>query len=159
MPSLASFSSGRPVMSAPSASTWPPITLARPRIALSSVVLPAPLGPTTATSWPAWTLTSIPRSTGTSPYPADSARVASAAVSADDIGVLHLLASAQFGHPPLRDDLALRHHHDPFAQPLDGAQLVLDQQDGQATAGQFGAGRLEPLGQDGGQPGHRLVEQ
>ena len=43
----------------------PAISFTVPEIALNSVVLPAPLGPTMATNWPSSTTTETPFSTGT----------------------------------------------------------------------------------------------
>jgi hypothetical protein len=54
-------------MSAPSKRTQPEATGCTPDIARSSVVLPAPLAPTSATSSPAFTPRSTPFSAGMRP--------------------------------------------------------------------------------------------
>ncbi len=52
-------------MASPSMKTWPPVGASRPPARLSSVDLPEPLGPMTATSSPAWTSMLTPASART----------------------------------------------------------------------------------------------
>ena len=93
--------------SAPSSSTRPAVIRATPRMAFRSVLLPAPLGPTTATTCPRDTSMSTSRTIGgPAPYPAVTPRIVSARLSArafspDDIGVLHLTAEPKLGHAAL----------------------------------------------------------
>src|SRR5450759_126399 len=130
MPSLASCGSGLPVTSLPSSSTRPPISRATPRIAFSSVLFPAPFGPTTATTCPCFTSMATSWTMAASPYPAESPRTESAdprsdaitAASADDISVLHLLAGAQLAHPAFVQHFALGHHDHVAAEALHGVE-------------------------------------
>ncbi len=56
-----------PVMSMPSNRIWPERGGTRPEIARNVVLLPAPLAPISATSWPAFTSSEMPRSAVTPP--------------------------------------------------------------------------------------------
>src|ERR1019366_2421498 len=58
------------VTSWPSSQTLPCVGLMKPPTLRSRVDLPAPLGPSTSTISPGITARSMPRSTGTRPYPA-----------------------------------------------------------------------------------------
>src|SRR5207237_10548109 len=159
IPSRASRSRRKPVMSRPSRATLPPSTRAIPSIAFSSVLLPAPLGPTTATTWPRDTSRSTSLTTGTSLYPALRPRVqsarSSAGASAEDIGVLDLLTQPQVRHPPLREHSALRHHDDLPADPVDGVQLVLDEDQRASFPSQPQAGVFELASEPPAEPGPR----
>src|SRR4051812_33129105 len=70
MPARAYASAGLPRSETPSSVTRPPIGCRTPEATLSSVVFPAPLGPSRATTRPAGTRRETPRSTIESPYPA-----------------------------------------------------------------------------------------
>ena len=60
MPERTRWSALARVMSAPPKRMLPPLTGCTPEMARSSVVLPAPLAPTSATSWPLRTSMSMP---------------------------------------------------------------------------------------------------
>src|SRR6185437_729992 len=79
MPARLTFSGGAPARSVPSSLIWPPLGLIEPSIARSSVVLPAPLAPSTAVIVPAGAVIDTLRSTGAPPYPADTSRTSSEA--------------------------------------------------------------------------------
>ena len=66
----------------PSKSISPALGRTRPAIVRASVVLPAPLGPSTATTSPSPTVRSIPNSTCVGPYPASTSRTDSNARAA-----------------------------------------------------------------------------
>src|SRR5215472_2965708 len=71
----------------------------------------------------------------------------------------YLRVRPQLWHRPSGDDLALGHHDDRFGQPLDQAQLMLDQQHGQPLPAQVCEVAFDRLGESRVHPGHRLVEK
>src|SRR5579859_3770876 len=119
--------------------TVPVITGSRPVTALSSVDLPAPLGPITATTSPGPTSMLTPDTIGAPPYPAatsSSRRTGpgrsrpTATLSpwasgrdgpppepglSDEVGIEHLLIGTDRGHGALRDHPSLGHHDDGVA--------------------------------------------
>src|SRR5689334_4283809 len=135
---------------------------------LSSVLLPAPLGPITATISDGPTAIETSRITGTPPYPdvIPSARrlgagrsAAGAACLSNKVSVDNLSLPPQAGHGPAADQLPLSHHEHRVAELLDQVELVLHHQDCEPV----GAQRLEvvlDLPHDARvHAGHRLVEQ
>src|SRR5436190_22087322 len=100
---------------------------------LTSVLFPAPLGPITATSSPSPTSRETSQTAGASPYEMARCRASSndmdpAQIDLDDPVVSHHLVREAGG-----DDLALVQHHDTMRQLEDGADQVLDEQDGDAA--------------------------
>src|SRR5215469_15981323 len=87
--------------SVPASETWPASTGISPVMALSSVLLPAPLGPTMAT-----TCTASGRDRD----------------SANEVGIEHLPARSELSHRAGGNGAALRHHDHPVAQSLDNGQ-------------------------------------
>src|SRR4029077_11667841 len=119
------------VTSSSASRTLPLIAGIIPTTAFSSVLFPAPLGPTIVTISPRPTVADAPVTIGAPPYPALRSTTLRCAAGrspslADEIGIQHLLASGDVSHRALGDDLALRHDHHRIAQPLDDGQLVLD---------------------------------
>src|SRR5258707_917551 len=114
----------------------PAETRMMPTRLLSSVLLPEPLGPTSAPTSPGSALTVMPRITGSPPYPAvmPSARSGSPrrVTSADKVGLHDLLAPPQLRHGSFREDRAFGHHHHRVAELVHDGQFVLDHEDGHA---------------------------
>src|ERR1700730_12627135 len=79
MPRRTSFSLGRPVTFLPSTRTVPALGRMTPAIALSTVDLPAPLGPTMAVMAPRWARRLTFSAIGGPPYPAATHSTARAA--------------------------------------------------------------------------------
>src|SRR5712692_2442069 len=125
----------------------PPDRLRMPTRLLRRVLLPAPLGPITATISPGPTSIDTFLITGTPPYPEvtlvalriGAGRPSSGTGSADEVSVNNFLLPPEVRHRAAADDPALSHHENRVAQPLDHVQLVLDHQDGHP----FRAQRLE----------------
>src|SRR5258708_34411117 len=136
-PRFASSSGGWFVTSASPSMILPSVTRRMPTRLLSSVLLPAPLGPMMATISPGPTASDTSRMTGTPPYPdvmcsarrLGAGRPSTRCWSSDEVSVNNLLLPPQTRHRPAADDFALRHDHDRVAQPLDHVKLVLDHQD------------------------------
>src|SRR5215217_3780334 len=80
----------------------PPWTLARPLIVFSSVVLPAPFGPTTETTSPSYRAKSMPFNICVRPYP-DS--IAATSSSIPDLIVLSRTAKIRLLHSSIRLNL------------------------------------------------------
>src|SRR5690349_13575270 len=115
---------------------------------LRSVLLPAPLGPITATISPGPTAMDTSRITGSGPYPAVipcPRRVGSGRFGvatgclANKVSVDNLSLPPQRRHRPAADQPALRHDEHRVAQRLDQVELVLHHEYGQA----LGAQRLQ----------------
>src|SRR5207237_7104484 len=100
---------GLPAVGAPSSSIAPDVGRKRPAMHLSSVDLPAPFAPTSATISPGATESVTPRSTGTPPYPAYRSRTripSGAKVRLDDAWIARDRRRRSFrDHPP-----RLEHH-------------------------------------------------
>src|SRR5262245_59382587 len=144
--------------STPSKRSSPERAPCRPAIVFTSVLLPAPLGPMTATTSPAATCSVASHTAGASPYAIDTRRASSnmalAQVDLDDAGGAHGLARVAAG-----DHLALVQHHEPVRQREDRAHQVLHEQDGHAARLDLayeadGAGDLAGI-----ETGQHLVEQ
>src|SRR3989442_1383433 len=156
-------SGARPSIRSPLKRIAPSRTGTRPRIALMTVVFPAPLGPIRLTTSPAVTTRLTPQSTCKAPYPAPTLSSTSegaasgirfAEVRLDHRGVTHDVGRATFG-----DLLAVVQHHDPIGEPHDGAHDVLGDDQRPAARPYFakqpdGGLDLPPV-----QSGHVLVEQ
>src|SRR5579864_2406984 len=122
-PRLARSSGGWFVTSPSPSMILPSVTCRIPTRLLSSVLLPAPLGPMMATISFGPTETDTSRMTGTPPYPdvmcsarrLGAGRPSTRCWSSDEVSVNNLLLPPQAGHGPAADDLSLRHDHDRVA--------------------------------------------
>src|SRR5215211_5575734 len=92
-----------PPISRPPKRTPPALQGRRPETALSSVVLPAPFGPSSDTTSPAPTRRSTPCSTAILPYPASSL-LTSSSVSGAEVGTDDLLVHADLRRRPGREN-------------------------------------------------------
>src|SRR5882724_12274691 len=102
----------------------------RPAIALIRVVLPAPFGPTTATSSRGRMLSDTSQTATASPWATSrrsTSSIALAEVGPDDVRVPHDLTRQSFG-----DDLPPAQHHDAVGEVEDGPHDVLDEDDRRA---------------------------
>src|SRR3979411_393701 len=111
------------VMSRPPKRTCPALTGSNPDSARSMVVLPAPLGPSSATTSPGDTVKSIPCSTRILPYP-DSSRPTASSGSGTEVSTDHLLVDANLGRRFGGQDAAEIEHGDPIADVQDKVRLV-----------------------------------
>src|SRR3990167_7102718 len=118
------------VTSTPSRRRRPRRIGSRRAIALISVVLPAPLGPTTATSSPPPTASETPHRAGASPYP--TCRPSASSIGLPEIGGHDLRLPDDVARPALGDQLAVVQHHDPGGQGDHGPHDVLDEEGGGA---------------------------
>src|SRR5262245_8794653 len=100
---------------------------------LKSVVLPAPLEPTTVTNWPRATSSETPRSAARPPYATSSERMLStihpllSKISFDNGRIPYHLGRRSFG-----DQLAVVEHAEPVRELHHGVHGVLDDDDGDA---------------------------
>src|SRR5438093_3013992 len=127
MPWRQSAWAGTDARSLPSSRMIPALIGRRPAIALMSVVLPAPFGPTTATRSRGRTLSDTSQTATASPW-ATSRRSTSSIglpeVGPDDVRVPHDLARESFG-----DDPPAAEHCDAVGEVEDGPHDVLDEHD------------------------------
>src|SRR5262245_54966768 len=132
MPCATTSCAGKAASERPSRRMSPPEGSTSFEITRSSVVLPAPLGPMTATASPAFTSRLKPKSDRTSPYPALTPSTpiirVGAQVDLDDLPIARHL-----GGLALRDDLAVGEHHAAVDHPHEHAHDVLDPHDGDAA--------------------------
>src|SRR5213078_5047816 len=145
MPSRAIRFDASRISSVPWNRTLPVRRGTMPRIALSVVVLPAPLRPSSVTSSPARTSRFMPCRMGDSPYQAWRSLVAStdpplaygagpgagerngwSSMRRPHVGLDHLGLLRHRRVVALGEDLAARQHRDPLAQVGDHAEVVLD---------------------------------
>src|SRR3954471_6100166 len=119
------------VMSRPSKRSWPARARCRPAITLISVLLPAPLGPTTHTSSPRSTCNDTSHSAGAAPYAACTFTTSSMG-RLSQVGTHHIGVAHHFARLSLRDQLAVVQHHDAVRQRHHRAHHVLDEDDGGA---------------------------
>src|SRR5258708_1169735 len=105
----------------------------RPETARSTVVLPPPLGPSSATASPAPTRRSMPRSTPILPYPEDRPLISSRGSGAE-IGTHHLPMRADLRRRARRQNLAEIEHGHAIANVEDQVGVVLDQKHRRAFA-------------------------
>src|SRR5712664_1200391 len=145
-------------MSRPSKRTYPALTGSNPDSARSMVVLPAPLGPSNATTSPGDTVKSMPCSTRILPYP-DSSRPTASSGSGAEVSTDHLLVDANLGRRSGGQRVAEIEHGDLIADVEDQVGMMLHQQ----HAGSAPADRLDQRGQlfdfVAGKPGRGFVEQ
>src|SRR6266508_5211135 len=148
---------GSPVIAAPSSVIVPAVGRCRPIRQRSSVVLPAPLRPTSVTTSPCATRIDTSCSTCASPYDADTPLTSSSGLT-PEVGVDHPVVGAHLVVRALDQDLAALQDRDPVGQPGDDAHVVLDQDDGAAGADPAYEldGAVDVLD---AHPGGRLVEQ
>src|SRR5580704_1096691 len=175
MPRRTSFSEGRPVASRPSTATVPAFAVITPAMALSSVDLPAPLGPTMAVIAPRCARRLTFSTIGGPPYPAvrpctsRAATIAGAVgagsgvsvvigwhlseIGVDDCGITAQLIEGSFG-----DHLTLGHHDDLIGDALDEREVVLDDDDRGSRRDEGEDCRRHALAEDRIDAAHRLVE-
>src|SRR5579872_398746 len=132
MPIPTIFSAARPVTSLPSTVTLPALGRISPAIALSSVDLPAPFGPTIAVIAPRRATMLTPLITGGPPYPAVSFSTtrtvgAVSSLSVTDhlakVGVDHGLARTQGLERAFGDHGALSHDDHVLSHAFDERQV------------------------------------
>src|SRR5262245_32130422 len=144
MPSLALAAVYRLAISSPSIRIAPDIGRTSPEIARSVVVLPAPFGPSSATTSPLPTWRSRPRTTAAASYPAErssSSRTGSALIAQclhlvggrPEIGGDHLGVGAHLARRTDRDHLAELEHDDAVADAEHESHVVIDEQDRRAA--------------------------
>src|SRR5437764_10959695 len=106
---------GTRVMSSPSNASRPAFARCMPAMTLISVLLPAPLGPTTHTSSPRSTCSDTSHSAGAAPYAACTFTTSSMG-RLSQVGTHHLGVAHHFARLSLRDQLAVVQHHDAVRQ-------------------------------------------
>src|SRR4051794_15790289 len=159
-PSATTRWAGRGVRSATRRRIVPRLGTAR-EIALRSVDLPAPFGPSTPRSSPGSTVR--PTSPSARALPSWTTRSATsssgiAVLRPADIGLDDLRMAHDLGRRPDRDDLAEVDRDHPRDELHELAQLVLDDQDGEPGLGvQATDQRRERLDLAGAEPGEGLV--
>src|ERR1700726_2507978 len=138
-----------------------------PMIALSVVVLPTPLRPSSVTTSPACTAKVTPWSTGDSPYQASRLSTARSGRGSAMIGLKMAGPEIGFAHRrilrhrfvvALGQHVAAGEHGDAIAQIGDDAEIVLDHQHG-ALVGERSDQRADAGDVVVTHAGHRLVEQ
>src|SRR5260370_31777335 len=129
MPRRATRSPRMRVMSRPSKLTFPDDGRSRPPTARSSVVLPAPLGPSRATISPASTCSEASTTAAIWPYCTRSRSTCSSMLDLrTDIGGHHLGIAAHRVGRAARDHATEVEHVDVVAQAEDEVDVVLDHQ-------------------------------
>src|SRR5215203_3378542 len=137
-------------------------------MAFSSVLLPAPFGPSTATNSPSPTASDTSSSASALPYETDRLRISSSmagCVGADlvvaaDVGLDHGRMADDVVGQALGDDLAEVERDDAVDQAHELAQLVLDQDDREAFVGVHLADQRRQVGDLGAaEAGEGLVEK
>src|SRR6478736_2289398 len=112
IPDRARWSGRIGVISRPASATVPPKRLVIPTIELISVVLPVPLRPSSASTWPSASVSDMPDSTTASPYPARRLSMARrsgigglAEIDRLDLGIPgHLVGRALHQHRAVDED-------------------------------------------------------
>ena len=156
-------------MSAPSTRIVPAIGRTSPEIARSVVVLPAPFGPSSATTSPALDVEverrgrPPPRPARRQPFelstgPPPSANVSVSFAAEPEVGGDHLGVGAHVARRADRDHLAELEHDDAIADPEHEPHVVIDQQDRRAAIHDLAQVSAEPDRLPGVEPGGRLVE-
>src|ERR1700694_5267367 len=131
-----------------------------PDIARSSVVLPAPFAPIRAVMLPAAIDRSMPRNTGTSPYPAQRPTTSSRAMMPPaEIGFYHRGVRGNRGRQPLGDLAAVGHHHDAIRQRHDRAHHMLDEQQRYSLTSDIRKDHHDLVDLGRSQAGHHFIEQ
>src|SRR3989442_538912 len=148
---------GTDARSLPASRMVPALIGRRPAIALMSVVLPAPFGPTTVTRSRGRTLSDTSQTATASPWATSRCSISSiglAQICADDVRVAHHLPWESLG-----DDLPVAQHHDTVGEVENGAHDVLDEDDRRAAVADL-ADELERVGHlRRRQPREHLVQQ
>src|SRR6185436_15188858 len=115
----------RPAISAPSSWIEPCQARTRPITVLSSVLLPAPLAPISATISPRFTSSDTSRSTGEAPYPLET-RSSRSMLFHSEVGVDHRALAPHGIGRTLGELLAVMHHDDVLGEAHHEAHVVLD---------------------------------
>src|SRR6266581_985889 len=117
----------------PSNTISPPRCVIRFMTTLKAVDLPAPFGPITETTSPAFTCSETPLRIWMDPYPACTSRSAKSGVAISappaEVGVEHALVTLDLGGWALGDLDAPVHDEDPLAVVHDDVHVVLDDRD------------------------------
>src|SRR5262249_47656378 len=124
-----------PVTSSPSNRMRPAAGTSRPEIALSVVVLPAPLAPISTTSSARSTVIETSATAATLPY--RHCNPSTCSTGAPQIGADDLRVGLDLGGRAVRDDAALVEADHAVGHAHDGAHVVLDQQDRDAVGADF----------------------
>src|SRR5215471_12774042 len=133
MPSRATSSGERWLMTCPSKRTLPPVLRTVPEMARRVVVLPAPLAPSRATIVPSSTFSDTPCSALTEPYDAWTSVSSSSAIGlSPQVRVDDRLVLAHLARGALGDLLAEVQHHHPVGDAHDQVHVVLDHEQGEA---------------------------
>src|SRR3978361_1121873 len=135
------------VMSWPSNTSRPEKAGRIPEIERSVVLLPAPLAPISATSWPCLIDSEMPLMASPLPYRQTRSLISSTfSRSLPEIGPYHFRIALDRRRRPLGDDLAVVQNHDPVRHPHHHRHVMLDQQDGDAASTQPAEQLHEPRG-------------
>src|SRR5262245_11405817 len=109
----------------------PPWNVVWPMIVASSVVLPTPLRPSTASEPRAPSETSTSSSTTVAPYPARTpASVRPSAMALAEVHAMHARVVADLVGRPLAEHLPLHQDRDAAGEAEDEVHVVLDDEDG-----------------------------
>src|ERR1700738_4814971 len=168
MPSLAMRFDGRPTSSSPPKVIEPRRWPRMPMIALSVVVLPAPLRPSSVTTSPSPTAKSMPCRMCDSPYQpcrsrtrssslptTPASRTAASAMAGPHIGLDDFRVLRDLGVAALRQGLAAGQDGDGVREIRDDRKVVLDHQHGTVRR-DLADERRDPRDVLVAEPGHRL---
>src|SRR6185503_10852303 len=137
MPRPTTSYAGRRAIEAPSKTTSPRVGSISLEMRRSSVVLPAPLGPITATDSPARTSRLTSKSAWKPPYPAETLATRSIGLHFGRVGAEidldHLRVARHLGRLAARNHLAVVEHHAAVDHAHQHAHDVLDPDDGDAA--------------------------
>src|SRR5712692_1751884 len=134
IPSPLTRSPRRPPMERPWNAMSPFQGRTSPAMHLRVVDLPAPFGPSRATSSPWLTCRLMPWTTRRNPYPASSSVTRSIPfVSLAQVGLNDRRITGHLPRRPVGDLLTLAQHSQPVAEAHDGRHHVLDHDDGDAA--------------------------
>src|SRR5882724_13100032 len=161
IPARARWSGRRAVISSPPSATVPPKRRVMPTIELISVVLPVPLRPSSASTWPSPSASDMPDSTTASPYPARKPLMARssdidgllAEIDRLDLGIARHLVRRAFDQHGTVDQ-----HRNPVGKGEHQIHIVLDQQY-RDVARQGGDGRQNIVALALGHAGGGLIQQ
>src|SRR6478752_2350040 len=142
------------VSSRPSYVALPDCARTSPVMVRSSVVLPAPLAPSTAVTSPRGAVKETSLRARTAPYDVESSLTSSIGDRVAEVGGLHGRVVAHVGRAARRDDLAEVEDHEVVADRHDEVHVVLDEHHGHPV-GQAAEQGAELLHLGGGRPTNR----
>src|SRR4051812_13083925 len=131
IPARARWSGRIDVISSPPSASVPPKRRVIPTIELISVVLPVPLRPSSASTWPSPSFSDMPDSTTASPYPARKPSMARRSGIDDllaEIDRLDLGIARHFGRWAFDQHGAVDQHRNPVGKRKYQIHIVFDQQ-------------------------------